>query len=101
VDPAGSALSCPRGHRLRLEGRARFADLVGGHDVPFTERVHLGGGGPMSGLHEGRLAFAVSIHTVGVGVQSLSLLFGGGTETFAQGGHLGEVRLAFGLKQGF
>ena len=135
------------GRVLSLQGTVLFADPLGDRDVPFTELVPLGGSGPMSGFHEGRLlgrsaaalaleyrypiwafldtslqlsvgnvfdahladfsaqdlrlAFAVGVQTVGVSTQSLSLLFGGGTETFAQGGHLGELRLALGLKQGF
>lgn len=135
------------GRALSLEGTVLFADPLGEREVPFTELVRLGGSGPMSGFHEGRLlgrsaaalaleyrypiwafldtslqlsvgnvfdahladlsardlrlAFAVGIHTVGVAAQSFSLLFGGGTETFAQGGHLGELRLSLGLKQGF
>ncbi len=132
---------------LSLEGTVRFADPLRGGEIPFTELVHLGGSGPMSGFHEGRLlgrsaaaltleysypiwafldsslqlslgnafeahladfsardlrlAFAAGIHTVGVKTQSLSLLFGGGTETFAQGGHVRELRVTFGIKQGF
>jgi outer membrane protein assembly factor BamA len=132
---------------LSLEGTVRFADPIGARDLPFTELVHLGGSGPMSGFHDDRLmgrsaaaltleysypiwafldsslqlsvgnvfdahladfsardlrlAFAAGIHTVGVGAQSLNLLFGGGTETFAQGGSVRELRVSFGLKQGF
>ncbi len=132
---------------LSLEGTLRFADPVGGRDIPFTELVELGGSGPMSGFHEGRLlgrsaaaltleyqypiwaflgsslqvsvgnvfdahladfaarelrvAFAAGIHTVGNGTQSFNLLFGGGTETFAQGGHVRELRASVGLTQGF
>jgi outer membrane protein assembly factor BamA len=132
---------------LSLEGTLRFADPVGGRDIPFTELVQLGGSGPMSGFHEGRLlgrsaaaltleyrypiwaflgsslqlsvgnvfdahladfsardlrvAFAAGIQTVGNGTQSFNLLFGGGTETFAQGGRAREGRVSFGLTQGF
>lgn len=132
---------------LSLEGTVRFADRLGGADIPFNELVQLGGSGPMSGFHEGRLlgrsaaaltleyryairaflgsslqlsvgnvfdahladlsardlrlAFAAGIHTVGVGTQSFNLLFGGGTETSAQGGSLRELRVSLGLTQGF
>jgi outer membrane protein assembly factor BamA len=132
---------------LSLEGTVLFADPLGGRDLPFTELVHLGGSGPMSGFHESRLigrsaaaltleyrypiwafldsslqlsvgnvfdahlagfstgdlrlAFTAGIHTVGDGTQSFNLLFGGGTETFAQGGNLREVRVVLGLTQGF
>ena len=48
-----------------------------------------------------RLAFATGIHARGVGTQSFNLLFGGGTETFAQGGSVRELRVSVGLTQGF
>jgi hypothetical protein len=48
-----------------------------------------------------RLAFAAGVHTVGVGTQSFNLLFGGGTETFGQGGSVRELRVSVGLTQGF
>jgi hypothetical protein len=132
---------------LSLEGMVRFADPLGGRELPFNELVNLGGSGPMSGFHEDRLlgrsaaavtleyryaiwaflgsslqlsignvfdahladfstrdlrlAFAAGIHTRGVGTQSFNLLFGGGTETFAQGGSVRELRASVGLSQGF
>ncbi|MEP7120528.1 MAG: BamA/TamA family outer membrane protein [Byssovorax sp.] len=132
---------------LSLEGTLRFADPLGGHEIPFNELIRLGGSGPMSGFHEDRLlgrsaaaltleyrypiwaflgsslqlsvgnvfdahladfaardlrlAFAAGIHTVGTGTQSFNLLFGGGTETFAQGGSVRELRVSLGFTQGF
>ncbi|MEO5727407.1 MAG: BamA/TamA family outer membrane protein, partial [Byssovorax sp.] len=48
-----------------------------------------------------RLAFAAGIHTVSEINRSFELLFGGGTQTFAQGGHVRELRLVAGLNQKF
>ncbi|MEO7328033.1 MAG: BamA/TamA family outer membrane protein, partial [Minicystis sp.] len=59
--------------------------------------VHLAGLTP----ENQRLSFAFGLRSAGERDHSFNILFGGGTETFGQGGHISELRFLIGATQGF